>query len=111
MTATQQKTTSEVVESLLEKDAQFAREWERTALARAVAIRVIEYRADHGISQAELGQRLGMHQPAIARLEEGDHNPSMVMLRRLSQKLGIDLHINIRSGDVDVERLDKVIAS
>lgn len=95
-------TDDEVMEECL-KNPEFRKEWERTALARAVAIEVIRYRAEHGISQTELGRRLGMHQPAIARLEEGEHNPSIDMLRRLSQKLGIDLNINIHSGALQVE--------
>jgi hypothetical protein len=37
------------------------------ALAHAVAIRVIGYRVDHGLSQSGLARVLGMHQPAIAR--------------------------------------------
>ena len=100
-------------ESLREdlKDPEFRKEWERTALARAVAIEVVKYRAEHGISQTELGRRLGMHQPAISRLEEGDQTPSIDMLKRLSLKLGIDLNINIHAGELDVERLDRVIAS
>ena len=99
---TELKTDDEVMEECL-KNPEFRKEWERAALARAVAIEVIRYRAEHGISQTELGRRLGMHQPAIARLEEGEHNPSIDMLRRLSQKLGIDLNINIHSGALQVE--------
>ena len=92
------------------ENPEFRREWGRTALARAVAIRVVEYRATEGISQTELGRRLGMHQPAIARLESGSDNPTIETLMRLSQKLGIDLNINIHSGGVDVERLAEVSA-
>ena len=103
------KTGKAVLDGLL-KDPEFRREWEPTALARAVAIRVIEYRVEHGISQTELGRRLGMHQPAIARLEEGEHNPSIDMLRRLSQKLEIDININIHAGELDVEGLIKASA-
>lgn len=106
---TELKTDDEVMEECL-KDPEFRKEWERTTLARSVAIEVIRYRAEHGISQTELGRRLGMYQPAIARLEEGEHNPSIDMLRRLSQKLGIDFNINIHAGELDVERLDRVIA-
>jgi transcriptional regulator with XRE-family HTH domain len=74
-------------------------------IARAVAIEVIKYRVEHSISQTELGRRLGIHQPAIARLESGSDNPSIETLKRLSQKLGIDLNINIHAGELDVERL------
>ncbi len=101
-----------VEESLMEdlKDPEFRKEWERTALARAVALEVIKYRAEHGISQTELGRRLGMHQPAVSRLEEGDQTPSIDMLKRLSEKLGIDLTINIHAGELAVERPEKASA-
>ncbi|WP_052606852.1 helix-turn-helix domain-containing protein [Acidithrix ferrooxidans] len=69
---------------------EFCKEWERIALARAVAIEVIKYRMEQGISRTELGRKLGMHQPAISRFEEGDQTPSIDMLKRLSEKLGID---------------------
>lgn len=99
-----------VEESLAEdlKDPEFRDEWNKTALARTVAIEVIKYRAENGLSQTELGRLLGMHQPAISRLEEGEQTPSIEMLTRLSKKLGIDLAISIHSGGVDVERLAEV---
>lgn len=34
-------------------DPELRKEWERAALARVVAIEVIRYRAEHGISQTE----------------------------------------------------------
>lgn len=99
-------------ESLREdlKDPEFRKEWDRTALARAVAIEVIKYRAEHSISQTELGRRLGMHQPAVSRLEDGDQTPSIDMLKRLSEKLGIDLTINIQAGKLEVKRPVKASA-
>jgi ribosome-binding protein aMBF1 (putative translation factor) len=71
------------------------REHERTALAHAVAMRVIGYRVARGLSQSALARRLGMHQPAVARLEAGDHEPSLATLSRLAAKLGIEFHIDI----------------
>ncbi len=101
------KTTGEVMEGLVERDPKLRQEWERTALARAVAIEIIRYRAENDVSQAELAKRLNIHQPAIAMLEEGEHNPSIAILRRLSEKLGVNMTINIHSGGVDVEPLTK----
>jgi ribosome-binding protein aMBF1 (putative translation factor) len=76
-------------------DPEIRREHERTALAHAVAMRVIGYRAAHGLSQTALARLLGMHQPAIARLEAGDHEPSLATLSRLAARLGIEFHIDI----------------
>jgi DNA-binding XRE family transcriptional regulator len=88
------KTHEQVLHESLQ-DPAFRREWEQTALARAVAIRLVQYRAEHGLSQSGLARVLGMQQPAIARLEAGDHNPSLETLWRLSQGLKISFHIDI----------------
>ena len=76
-------------------DPEIRREHERTALAHAVAMRIIGYRIDHGLSQTALARLLGMHQPAIARLEAGDHEPSLATLSRLARVLGLEFHIAI----------------
>lgn len=77
------------------KDPAFREEWERTALARAVAVRVAEYRAEHRLTQAQLAKLLGMHQSAVARLEAGEHNPSMDTLYLLSGRLGIEFVVDV----------------
>ncbi|MGQ0824230.1 MAG: helix-turn-helix transcriptional regulator [Actinomycetota bacterium] len=77
------------------KNPRFRAEWERTAVARAVAARVVEYRVEHGLSQTALARQLGMKQPAVARLEAGEHNPSFGTLARLSNALGIEFHIDV----------------
>ncbi len=70
-------------------------EWDRTAPARAVAQRVLAYRVEHGLSQTAMGKLLGMPQPAIARIESGEHVPTIDTLVRLSDGLGIEFSLNI----------------
>jgi ribosome-binding protein aMBF1 (putative translation factor) len=84
------------------RDPAVRREWERTALARAVASRIVEYRAKHGLSQTALARQLGMKQPAIARLEAADHNPSVDTLMRLAQGLGMEFHIEVTPDGVAI---------
>jgi ribosome-binding protein aMBF1 (putative translation factor) len=88
------KTSAQIAAEEL-ADPEIRREHDRTALAHAVALRVIGYRVDHGLSQTALARRLGMHQPAIARLEAGEHEPSLAMLSRLARSLGVEFHIDI----------------
>lgn len=102
MTNPRNSTASDSLKKQL-RDPDFRREWDRTALARAVALRLVEYRADNGLSQTALARKLQMQQPAIARLEAGDHNPSVDALKRLSQGLGIDFHIDITPQHVGVQ--------
>jgi transcriptional regulator with XRE-family HTH domain len=77
------------------RDPTLREQWERTALARAVAIRLVQYRAEHKLSQRQLAARLDMKQPAIARLETGEHNPSIDTLIHLSRTLGIEFLVDI----------------
>ena len=102
MTPAHMKTANDSLKKRL-RDPEFSQAWERTALARAVALRLVEYRAENGLSQSALARKLQMQQPAIARLEAGDHNPSMETLMRLSQGLGIDFHIDITPEHVEVQ--------
>lgn len=76
--------TTELQEERFHENPVSRERWERTALARAVAIAVTRYRAAHGLSQRALAKQLGMPQPHIARLELGEHNPSVDMLQRLA---------------------------
>jgi len=78
------------------RDPEYWREYERTQLANDIAIEVIRYRAEHNLTQAELGRMIGMRQPHVARLEAGDHEPSLAILARLSLKLWLDLSIDIK---------------
>ena len=97
---------SKTYEQALTEDLQdpaFRREWNRTALARAVATGLVQYRAEKNLSQSALARVLGMRQPAIARLEAAEHNPSIDTLMRLSLKLGVTFHIEITPESVDLD--------
>lgn len=94
------KTHDEVLAEQL-RDPHFRAEWERTAPARAVASKVIAYRAQNGLSQTALASRLGMSQPAVARLERGDHNPTVDMLMRLASALDVEFVLDIAPANRD----------
>lgn len=68
-------------------------------VARAVAVKVIAYRAQHGLSQRALAQRIGMSQPQVARLEAGEHNPTMKTLTRLAPTLDVEFAMDIHRAD------------
>jgi transcriptional regulator with XRE-family HTH domain len=77
-------------------DPAFRAEWQRTALARAVALRLVRYRTEHDLSQRDLAKLLGMEQPQVARLERGDVNPTLETLMRLAGALEIEFTIDVR---------------
>ena len=90
------KTNDGLIAEQLHSDPEFRAEWERTALARAVAVAIVRYRAKHDLTQRELADRLGMKQPQVARLELGEVNPSMDTLLRISARLTIEFTIDVR---------------
>jgi transcriptional regulator with XRE-family HTH domain len=100
------KTNDEILQEELQ-DPEFRAEWERTALARAVALAIVRYRGDHGLSQRDLAERLGMKQPQVARLELGEVNPSMETLMRVSGQLGIEFTIDVRPAGTTVHNVTK----
>lgn len=77
------------------RDPEVGAELERTSVAEQVALLLTTYRVEHGLTQTGLAEVLGMHQPAIARLEAGSHEPSLATLARLSSALGISLDVHI----------------
>lgn len=95
MKLSEMKTSDELLAERLRDDPEFRAEWERTALARAIAVAIVRFRADRGLSQRALASVLRMTQPQVARLERGDVNPSMDTLVRVAAGLGIELTINV----------------
>lgn len=89
------KTTDELLNGQL-ADPGFRAEWGRTAIARAVALRLVRYRTDRGLSQRDLAKLLEMRQPQVARLERGDVNPGLETLMRLAGALDIEFAIDVR---------------
>ena len=76
-------------------DPEMAAELDRTAVANQLAILVIKYRVEHGLTQTALARKLGVSQPAVARLETGEHEPTVATLARLAHKLRISLRLDV----------------
>lgn len=89
------KTSEQVLTEEL-RDPDFRREWDRTTIARAVALKVLSHRTQHGLSQRALAKKLDMTQPQLARVEAGEHNPTIDTLARLAQALDIEFAIDVR---------------
>lgn len=78
------------------RNPEFRTEWERTALARWLAVEVAHYRAENDLSQRQLAERLGVHQSDVARMEIGEHAPGLERLVRVAGGLDIELMIDVR---------------
>jgi DNA-binding XRE family transcriptional regulator len=64
-------------------------------LAVKLAVRWARKRA--GMTQADLARRAGLTQPAVARLEDPDYNPTLDMLERVAAALGTRLEVDLRA--------------
>lgn len=95
MKPSQMKTNDELLAEQM-ADPAFRAELERTALARAVALRLLRYRSERELSQRDLAKLLDMEQPQVARLERGDVNPTLETLMRLAGALDIEFTIDVR---------------
>ena len=75
------------------KDPEFMREYDALEEEFALAGALIGARASADLSQAELAERMGTSQSAIARLESGRVMPSTRTLRKLAAATGTRLRI------------------
>ncbi len=54
---------------------------------------MIDARISENITQKELSERTGITQADISRIENGTRNPSLAMLKRLAEGLGMQLRL------------------
>jgi ribosome-binding protein aMBF1 (putative translation factor) len=107
MKLSEMRGNQEVVAEQLRTDREFRAAWERTALARGVAVALVRYRAEHDLSQRDLAKRLHMKQPQVARLELGEINPSMDTLMRIASRLDIEFTIDVRPARTPARNVTK----
>ena len=86
---------SKLDDVLLAADTTYRKLWYGSVLARTIGIAVLTYRSDHALTQAALGKLVGMTQPQVARIEDGEHNPSLETMTRLCDALGLELTLTI----------------
>jgi transcriptional regulator with XRE-family HTH domain len=58
-----------------------------------VALALARIRAEFDLTQAELAARIGLKQPAVARLESGRRAPSTRVLNQIADAFGLDWQI------------------
>ena len=83
-------------------DPAFREACERNAVADAFSVWLVAYRAQHGLSQRALAQRVGVKQPVIARLESGDVEPKLSTLLRFAQVLGTPVDLQLDGASVSL---------
>jgi DNA-binding XRE family transcriptional regulator len=89
------KTFGELVAEEQIADPDFRAEWQRLAPARAFAATLLRYRAEHKLNQRQLGERLGVSQPRVVKLESGEHNPSINTIIAAVKQLDIEFALDV----------------
>ena len=75
------------------KDITFAKEYEAMQPEMDVIRAIVEARTSQNITQKELAERTGINQADISKLENGTRNPSVNLLKRLAEGMGMALKI------------------
>ena len=75
------------------KNPEFAKEYESIQPEMDVIRAIIEARTSQNITQKELAERTGINQADISKLENGTRNPSVNLLKRLADGMGLVLKI------------------
>lgn len=77
------------------KDPDFKREYDALCHQYEVAHQIIGLRVKLGLTQAQLAKMIGTGQSAIARLESGEYNPSLALLKRIADATGTKVKIEL----------------
>ena len=75
------------------KDITFAKEYEAMQPEMDVIRAIVEARTSQNITQKELAERTCINQADISKLENGTRNPSVNLLKRLADVMGMALKI------------------
>ena len=75
------------------KNPEFAKEYEALQPEFDVMQAIINARISQNLTQEELAKRSGINQADISKLENGTRNPSVNLLKRLANSMGMTLKI------------------
>ena len=75
------------------QDPEFAKEYEAIQPEMDIIKAIVEARTSQHLTQKELAERTGINQADIRKLENGTRNPSINLLKRLADGMGMTLKI------------------
>lgn len=85
----------EVIKAELLADPEVKREYDALAFEFEFSAELLRARLRAGLSQAELAERMGTSQSAIARLESGQTLPSTKTLLRFAEATGSKVELRL----------------
>lgn len=78
------------------KDPVFAKVYEEIQPEMNVIRAMIEARTSQNLTQKQLAEKTGIAQTEISRLENGTRNPSIKLLQRLAEGMGMVLDVQFK---------------
>lgn len=75
------------------KNEEFKKEYEAIQPEMDVIRVIVDARTSQNLTQKELSERTGINQADISKLENGTRNPSINLLKRLAEGMGMTLKI------------------
>lgn len=75
------------------KDPEFRKEWEYLQPERNITRAMLDTRISHDFTRKELAEFTGISLVDISKLENGTRNPSLKLLKRLADGMGMTLKI------------------
>lgn len=75
------------------QNEEFRKEYEAIQPEMDVIRAIVEARISQNLTQKELSERSGINQADISKIENGTRNPSLNLLKRLADGMGMSLKI------------------
>lgn len=75
------------------KDKNFRKEYEDIQPEIDVIRAIVDARTSQNLTQKDLSKRTGINQADISKLENGTRNPTVSLLKRLAEGMGMELRI------------------
>jgi len=89
------KSLKEFKKEQFEKYPSLKKAYDELAPEFELASQIIKARLNNDLSQAQLAERMGTKQSAIARLESGGYNPSLKLLKRVAKATETRLKVSL----------------
>ncbi len=74
-------------------DDSFKKEYEAIQPEMNIIRAIVDARVSQNLTQKELAEKTGINQADISKLENGTRNPSLKLLKRLADGMGMNLNI------------------
>lgn len=93
--------TADAAERRRRRDPAYRAAQERLAPYEGIARLVIGRRAELGLTQEQLAERMGTSHSAISRIESGQHRTSVATLERLAEALEVRFVMGFETGPAE----------